>query len=278
MRITRRAVLAGLATMPTASLAEPTQRVVSLNPCLDAALVEIADRAQVVAISHYARQTQASILAETAHDIPITYESAEEILALRPDLVLASRHSAPATRNALDRFGIRVETFTVPDTVAQSIAQVERIATLTNNVSRGAALIARIEAALRAAQPSDDARPRALVFQPRGFAAGEGTLVDEMLKRTGFANAAGRYGLKKWGNVPLEALLDDPPDILLSGDVATDRPPWAERIVNHPALRLVANRMRRGVFPERLLYCGGPVLLYTAPILAAARKEWARTA
>jgi iron complex transport system substrate-binding protein len=31
--------------------------------------------------------------------------------------------------------------------------------------------------------------------------------------------------------------------------------------------------MRRAVFPERLLYCGGPVLIDTAAALAAARRQ-----
>lgn len=277
----RRTVITGLACTLAAPArpAEPRpQRIVSLNTCLDAALVDVADATQIAAISHYARDPQTSTIAERARSLPITFESAEEIIALKPDLVLGSRHSAPATRAALTRFGVRLETFTVPDTVAQSLAQVERIASLSGNEARGKALVERVEAALRAALPGDERRPAALVVQARGFAAGEGTLVDEMLKRTGFTNAANRYGLKKWGNVTLEALLDDPPDLLLAGERAAEMPSWAERILQHPVLRSVAGRMRRAIFPERLFYCGGPVLLQTASVLSNARRDWARAA
>ena len=35
----------------------------------------------------------------------------------------------------------------------------------------------------------------------------------------------------------------------------------------------MSHRMRREVFPQRLLYCGGPVLIETAATLARARRN-----
>ena len=252
--------------------ADPLPRVVSLNPCLDAILVRVADKAQILALSHYARQAHTSDIAEEAAAYPITYETAEEVVALKPDLVLESGHSSPATRAALVRLGIRSALLTVPDSVADSLAEVRQIATLVGHPDRGDALVGRIEAALAAAAPPRDSVPiAALVFQPNGFAAGSGTLVDEMLRRTGFRNVGDRYGIRQWGNVPLERILADPPQLLLSDTVTPNAPGWAERIISHPALASIAGQMKRGFFPERLLYCGGPVLIDTAAALSAAR-------
>ncbi len=251
----------------------PARRVVSLNPCLDQILVAVADRSQVAALSHYARDPQASSIAEVARTYPQTFESAEEVMMLRPDLVLASRHSAPATREALTRLGVAYEPFSVPNTVKASLAQITRIAALVGHPDRGAALIARVDAALAAGARPVGARPvTVLVFQPRGFAAGDGTLMNEMLTRAGFVNVAPRYGIRQWGNVSLERLIADPPQLLLSGETAPGAPTWAERIVTHPALAAIAGRLHRAVLPERLLYCGGPSLIETAGILAAARR------
>jgi iron complex transport system substrate-binding protein len=248
--------------------------VISLNPCLDAILVQVADRSQIAALSHYARDPQQSSIAAIARTYPITYESAEEVIALRPDVVLSAAHSSPATRAALKRLHIRAELFKVPNSWTDSQLQIRRIAALCGHPDRGEALIARIEAALAQGAPRAGTRSiTALVFQPNGFAAGHGTLVDEMMRRAGFVNVAERYGLKKWGNVSLEHLLDDPPEVLLAGQSAPNAPTWAERILNHPALASVAPRMTRAVFPERLLYCGGPVLIDTAAALAAARRQ-----
>lgn len=257
-----------------AANARALPRVVSLNPCLDVVLVHVADRAQILGLSHYARDAQQSTIAAVARTYPITYESAEEVIALRPDVVLSAAHSSPATRAALKRLNIRTELFKVPNSWVENQAQIRRIADAVGHPQRGEALIARVEAAMARGAPRPGTRPvTALVFQPNGFAAGHGTLVDEMMRRAGFENVAERYGLRKWGNVSLERLLDDPPEVLLAGQARPNAPTWAERILEHPALAAVAPRMARAVFPERLLYCGGPVLIQTAAVLATARRQ-----
>ncbi len=251
----------------------PARRVLSLNPCLDEVLIQVADRSQIVALSHYARDPHASTIVDLAKTYPQTFESAEEVMMLEPDLVLASRHSSPATRAALTQFGVPFELFSVPNSVKVSSGQIMKIAKLVGHLDRGAKLVDQINRALTAAAPAPGARPiSALVFQPRGFAAGDGTLVNEMLTRTGFINVASRYGIKQWGDVSLERLLADPPELLLSAEVEPGAPTWAERVVSHPALKAIANKMHRAVFPERLLYCGGPTLIKTAGLLAAARR------
>ncbi len=277
MRPTRRQALAGagaaLIAAPAAASAVP-RRVVSLNACLDAILVHVADRGQIAALSHYAREPAGSTISEVAKTLPFTWETAEEVIALRPDLVLTSRHSALATRNALGRMNIPTELFAVPDSVAASLDQVREVARLVGRPARGETLIARIEAAIAAATPPPpEGKPlKALIYQPNGFAAGRGTLMDEMMTRAGFENVAGRYGLGKWGNVPVERLLADPPQVLLSGVPAQGSRTWADRVMRHPALASLSGRMVQAQLEEKLLYCGGPVLIQTAAALAQARR------
>ncbi|HQN50140.1 MAG TPA: ABC transporter substrate-binding protein, partial [Phenylobacterium sp.] len=198
--------------------------------------------------------------------------TAEEIVALQPDLVLASRFSPPATRAALARMGVRSELFSVPSSVAESLAQVMQIANAVNRPDRGRALVARIEAALAAAAPPPRTRRlSAITFQSGGFAAGPGTMMDEMMRRAGFDNAVTRYGLNRSGNVGLEQLVADPPDVLLAGQLAPGAPTWADRVIAHPALRRA--RLHRAAFPQNLTFCGGPVLIDCAAMLAKARRE-----
>ncbi|MBS0408629.1 MAG: ABC transporter substrate-binding protein [Proteobacteria bacterium] len=273
--ITRRAALAAalpLAAPSLAGAAARLPRVVSLNPCLDAILVRVADRGQIAALSHYSRDPDGSSIPDIARTLPFTYGTAEEVAALRPDLVLGSVHADRATQGALERMGVRSERFDVPDTLAGSLAQVRRLAAVVGHPERGEALARAIEAAVAAAAPpAGQRRLTALVFQPNGLAAGQGTLMDEMLSRAGLVNAAGRYGVTRWGNVPLERLLADPPQLLLAGQPAPGAPTWADRVGSHPALKSVSAHMWRVAFPERLLYCGGPVLIETAAVLARAR-------
>lgn len=272
------AMLAGCGVAPTtpvrAAAGGRPHRIVSLNPCLDVILIHVADREQIAALSHYARDDYGSTFAPLARTLPFTYETAEEVIALQPDLVMTGRHSSLATRNALDRLKIPTALFGVPETVAESLDQVREVAAAVGHPDRGEALIARIEAALAEAAPNTGTpRLSALVFMPGGFASGPGTLMDEMMRRMGLDNAATKYGLKRSMNVPLEQVIADPPDLLMSGEPYPGAPSRAVRVMTHPALSHVAGHMQRATFPERLLFCGGPVLIQTAAALSRAREN-----
>lgn len=249
-------------------------RIVSLNMCVDAILVELVSHDRIAALSHYARDPQRSTISEVARQLPITYETAEEVVALRPDLVLTSRHSAPATRNALKRVGIRFELFDVPSTIGDSIEQVRIVARLLGAEREGEAMVARIEQALEAARlPADEEPLTAAIYQPGGLSAGANTVVGELMQLTGLHNIAARYGVQNYRPLPLEVLVSAPPDVLLVGETSPGSQLQAERIVRHRALRAIESQMTQEVFPARLLFCAGPTMVDAANSLARAREH-----
>ena len=252
----------------------PPKRIVSLNMCVDGILVELVSHDRIAALSHYARDPQRSTISTIAQQLPITYETAEEVVALRPDLVLTSRHSAPATRNALKRVGIRFEIFGVPDTIAGSLAQVRQVARLLGAEREGEAMVARIEQALEAARlPANEQPLTAAIYQPGGLSAGANTVVGELMQLTGLQNIAARYGVKDFRPLPLEVLVSDPPDVLLVGETSPGSPMRVERIVRHRALRALESQMIQAEFPARLLFCAGPTMIAAAHTLARAREH-----
>ena len=276
--VTRRAaavglLLSGFGPAAEAATAAP-RRVVSIGQCLDVVLTQVADRGQIAALSHFSRDPETSTIAGLARTLPYTHGSAEEVLALEPDLVIASRRSGLQTRAALKMMGVRVKEFGVPESVEASLKQVRDVAKLVGRSAFGEKVVAQIERALAEAAPPPGHRPiKALIYEGKGLAAGRGTLVDEMMTLCGFENVAGRYGLKKWGSVPLEMVLADPPEVLLAGEAFQGAPNWADRIIRHPALRSLELNTFRAAFHQRLLYCGGPVLIQTAAALKKAREE-----
>jgi iron complex transport system substrate-binding protein len=250
------------------------KRIVSLSLCLDALLIELVPRERIAALSHYSRDPWRSTIAEIAQTLPITYETAEEVVALRPDLVLAGRHSAIATRHALKRVGIQFELFDVPTSVQESHEQVRRLAALLHEDTRGAALIARIDAALERARPHRVAPTlTAAVYQPGGLTAGIDTITDELMGVVGLDNLPAHYDVRQHRPIAMEDLLRSPPEILLVGETTRAAPTHAERIVNHRALRALEQRMARSGYPARLLYCAGPTMIHALDALVAAREQ-----
>ncbi|WP_234024855.1 ABC transporter substrate-binding protein [Tsuneonella amylolytica] len=263
-------LLAGCAAPPTMRAGGGTGEragggptIVSLNPCTDAILAEVADAGQILAISHYSHDPRAtSMPLAQARRFRATGGTVEEVLALDPDIVVGSTFMAPATRAAFDRLGIQVETMGIANTVEDSMAQVRRLAELSGHPSRGDALVARIETAL--ARASTDKSPvAAVLWQPDGIVPGESELVSDLMRRTGFSNQTAAHGMGQADYLSLEHLLADPPAVLL---VAGD-----ERGQQHPALAALSST-RRATFDPSLLYCGGPTIERAAGRLAEIRR------
>lgn len=257
------AACAPLAAAPAASTGSGRPTIVSLNPCLDAVLVDVAAPGQLLAISHYSRDPGASSIDPAlAARFRVTGGTVEEVIALAPDVVVAGQFMPPATRSALERLGIRVATFGSPTSVAASHAQIRELAALAGAGSRGEPLIARIDRALAAAAPPRGLRrPRAVLWQPGGLAAADHTLVAELLTRTGFAHAgSGGQG----AYLTLEQVLAAPPDVLLVAGT--------DRAQNHPALAALPD-MHRARYDASLLWCGGPTISRAARRLAEIRAK-----
>lgn len=241
--------------------AETQPSLVSLNPCIDAILVEIAPHTQVVALSHYSRDSRASSIPPAAlSNYAFTGGTAEEVLAAAPDLVLASTFIDPATRSAFESLGLRIEVFGSPANLAESIAQVRRVAALTGNIAAGERLVARMT---EAAQTNTGASPiTTLLWQPGQIVPGEATLIADLLRRHGFASHSAARGLKQADFVSLETLLADPPQlVLVAGDSAGQR---------HPLLAWLKDTQVED-FPGWLINCGGPSVIAASVRLRAIR-------
>lgn len=253
----------------------PPRRIVSMNPCVDAVLMEIADPAQIAAISHYSQDPRAtSIPIERALRYPAVSGSAEDVIGAVPDLVIAGPHVSIQTIAALRRLGIPLMQLTVPESVAENKAQIAEIAARIGRKQAGDALNARIDAAL-ASSRWNAAPISALIWQGSGLVPGKGTLADELLTHTGFHNMSADMGLKKWDILPLEGLLTDPPAVLLAGraDMGAGNGD-ANRMLGHPARLKAGNQIKIAQYPSNLLHCGGPVIIRSVERLAAVRRGW----
>ena len=237
--------------------------IVSLNPCADAILAEVAAPGQLLAISHYSHDpASTSMDIDRAREFAITGGTVEEVLALDPDIVVGSSFMDPATRAALERLDIRVETLGIASTVEASKAQVREVAAWAGHVDAGETLIAKIDAALEESAFDGEPVP-AVLWQPGGIVPGEGALISELMAHTGFSSHSAARGLQQADYLSLERMLADPPEVLLAAG--------EERAQEHPALKALRD-LRTEQFDANLLYCGGPTIVRALERLAEVRR------
>jgi len=222
--------------------ANGADRVVSLNLCTDQWLILLAPE-KTVGLTTLSRDPALSVVAEQAARLPVVHASAEAVLALHPDLVIGARFAATTTLALLERAGVRVERLDLPTDFPGIRASLRATAALLGVAERAEPLISAMDAALPAPGPP----LKTLVWEPRGWTAGPGGLMDAILLQAGLLDTgSGR-------RVGLESLARDPPDLLVE-PADTAGPSLATDMLNHPALRAIPVR----TIPARLTICPGP--------------------
>ncbi len=238
-----------------AAPAVAARRVVSLNLCTDQLLVLLAPE-KIVALSSLARDPALSFVAAEANRFPVVRASAEAVLALKPDLVLAARYGAQTTLAMLEQHGVAVRRLELPVDFP-GIARLTRQAAAVLGVpDRAGALLAGMDRTL-AAVPTPSQRKSAIAWEPRGYTAGPDSLMGAVLVAAGLANVA------DGGRLNEEALLRHPPDVLVVPDTPAF-PSLATHMLLAPALRAIPRR----TLPPALTLCAGPFTARAVALLS----------
>lgn len=260
----RRVVLQLAFAAATAGAAVPVQaapRIASINVCTDQLVMALADPAQIAGLSPYARDPESSWLAERAKAFRRLSGEAEDVLMLRPDVVVAAPFTRRATRAMLKRQTVRVVEFPV----AQSLDDVRNNLRLMGEVAghpeRASAEIARFDAALQRARAAAARQPlRVLAVSRRGWITGQHSLLGALLAAVGLDNVADQLGVAAGGYQPLEAIIRLKPDVIVVSDEGRAAEDQGQAFVLHPALERLYPPDKRIVIPDRLTVCDGPSL------------------
>ena len=249
-------------------------RIASMNLCTDQLLVTLADPEQILGLSRYSRDAWQSYAASDARHYPILSGGAEDILVLKPDIVVAGLFDKRSTRELLKAQGLHLTEFSVPRNLGEVRAQIREMGEIVGHPDRAAAEIARLDAAMaRARQAVTDRHYSVLPLSRRGWVSGRDSLVSSLLTETGLFNAASDLGVATGGFAPLEAIVNAKPDFLLvseAGDRAEDD---GRAFLLHPALERFYPPSKRIVIPERLTVCGGVMLADALDVLVSELKR-----
>jgi iron complex transport system substrate-binding protein len=243
-------------------------RIASMNLCTDQLLITLADPGQIAGLSRFSRDAWQSFAATDARRYPSLSGGAEDILVLKPDVVVASLFDKRSTRELLKANGVHLAEFSVPRNLDEVKAQIREMGEIVQHTDRATAEIARLDAAVARARKAVTARHYSVLpLSRRGFVAGSDSLVSSLLTETGLFNAAGELGVGTGGFASLEAIVSLRPDFLLvseAGDRAEDD---GRAFLLHPALERFYPPSKRIVIPERLTVCGGVMLADALDVL-----------
>lgn len=226
-------------------------RVASLNLCTDEYLLLLAQPNQVVSVSYLSQDPPESPLWRAARRYKGNRGSIEDVLTLRPSLVLSMGGGGRATALLAGRLHIR--SVDLPN--ATSIEAVEQnlrsVAAALGEPRRADPWIARIEQLRRTApKRSRDA----IWISGHGDSLTPGSLGAQWLRLAGLQQRA-----LPGGRATLETLLTKPPNILVESNYRAGQMSSGTRWLDNPIVRRAG--ARQIVTDGRRWTCMGPLMI-----------------
>lgn len=256
-------------TGQSVSLPDHPSRIVSLTYGTDEILLGLVDTSRVTALSKYAGNRDISFVTEK--EVAAVGRkadlNAESIMALKPDLVVASTAVSPQLVSLLRQSGVPVYVSLVAADWDEMEEKVRGVAKAVNEEAKGESIVqdmeekrAVLEKKLSAIGPAEERCALGLSF--RGILGKKGTLFSEVLAMAHVRDGAASYDVPKGTNayLSLEILPEIDPDVILlpvwkvrEGDNADD---FARELTANPAFQNVkaVKNGRLVPFPEKYKY------------------------
>ncbi len=227
----------------------------SLSLCTDELLLELLPPERIASLTYYSREPGNLRIWPQAARVPVNWGGAEEILAAKPDLVLAGTYTTPGARALLERLNFPLLEIP-PANDFEQIRQTTRwVARALAREAEGEALITRMDATLH--QLRDSAPTvviRVVAWGEGGSVPGRGTLFDAILRAAGGVNIAANSEAA-YTSFDLEQLILARPDVIAYSSQTLETPGIGTDQAQHPLLQALF-RGRRITYPGALYSCG----------------------
>ena len=229
----------------------------SLNLCTDLLLLQIAPKARIASVTFLARDGARALFPGLEVGIPVNHGSAEDVINVKPDLILDSGLGAPLTRTMARRVGARVVEVKDANNFNDIRDVIRQVGEAVGEPERAAALIGRMDATLAelAAHPPRR-RLRVVAWSGGSAVPGKGSLTDAIITAAGAVNIAAQPGRAE-SSFGVEELLAANPDALLFGGATLGQPSLVTDEGQHRIVRqLYAGR--RIAYNDAAHTCGLP--------------------
>ncbi|MBI4213810.1 MAG: ABC transporter substrate-binding protein [Chloroflexi bacterium] len=227
--------VAGIVTIPN----KPT-RIHTLSVGFDEITFRLVEPSRVIAVGRVTADPQISNVADQARQIPNQVgRNAEQIVALQPDLVVASPFASVDLLEHLRSAGIPLVVADLVSSVDSHEENIRFLAYLYGEEAKGDELIQEVRERLERLQQfvaRQPIHPRVLLLNGP-TAAGSGTNEDGILRLAGAINAAAEVGLVGNREISLEVIPEMDPDIIVLTEADPALPSASSNaLLQHPGL------------------------------------------
>ena len=262
---------------------EKPVRVLNYALWLDDIVLGLVPPERLVGIDHLADDPNSSNIVGIAEKIPVKLNqpSAEQVIALHPDVVFLDAGKDAAVAETLRDLGIHVVACQKPRTADEVRAAVQLVAAALAEEEKGTALIAAYDAecealAARVAEIPPAERKTVLVISMSPTFGSKGGLFDHLCTMAGVRNGAAEIGLTAGQALTKEHILAVNPDVLIvpvwNDHGSYDIEKFNREYLDDPALQTVrAIRDGRIVRPhEGYIYNASQDMVFGAQDIAHA--------
>lgn len=240
--------------------------VVSIDFCADQMVLGLLPKDRIRAVSFEA-DSDAAFSAPRATGLLKLRPQLEDIVALRPAIVVRSYGGTPRIDRQLEAMGIRVVQLGFPASLADARADVLRVGSELGADGQARRLVAGFDRDLASAE-GDAVKGSALYVTPGDVTTGPGSLVAEAMGAAGYRPYRAAPG---WGSLPLEAMVRQPPDMVFRAFFDSPRyqqDHWTSS--RHPIIAKAARVAGDVEVPGAWLACGNWLMGHAVNRLARA--------
>jgi len=250
------------------------KRIVSINICSDEILLRLADRSRIAGVTTSALVPKLSSVVDLAQGLKTTYGSAEEVLLLEPDLVIAGGFYTRETVNILKKLGINVKVIKNPKNYDEVREHIRDIAEAVGEKEKGEELIREMDMRLERVRLKGIKPVNAIFYWPSGMTVGTDTLISAIMESAGAHNIAGKINIKDNKILDHENLILTDPDMIIVSDYRREVPTVSRQFLSHPVIRKRFGDLKTVAIPLSTIFCGSPVNVEATEFLSRRIEEY----
>lgn len=226
-------------------------RIASLDLCADEYLLMFARRDQIASVSRVVMDRADSPLWRIARGLPVNRGQIEDLITLRPNLILTTGGGGKSTAAIAARMGIRTATLPHASTIDDVARNVATVVALTGQTGRARRWQGRLDA-LRNTAPR---LTKAVFVGQGGLTVSRDSLSARWMRLAGYGQVH-----VPGGRLTFESLTLTPPDVLLKSDYRRTQRSRAQQWLQHPLLSRTGGRSV--ITDGRPWTCAGPLMPY----------------